>query len=191
MTAIASVADGAAPAPAPAPPWAADAAYAARTLEAEPGSARLAREFAAATLRDWGLRERSADVELVAHEFVVNAMAHGLDPVWSEPPPHPVIVSMFRDGDALLCAAFDPGVRRPRPAPHSAEPSTLADAGRGLQLVAAVSDIWGWTLPGPEGKAVWAAFCSAPSLPYSLADRLTTVAEVFTGSCDPCLVVAA
>ncbi|MEV6108991.1 ATP-binding protein [Streptomyces sp. NPDC051940] len=190
MAASAPPAPGVDLAPGPAHAWATACEYAACTLDTEPGSARLARDFVRSTLRAWGFEDRLADVELVAHEFVVNALTHGLGHVWAEPCPHPVVLGLFRDGDDMLCAAFDPGIRQPRPVWHRTEPSPLADAGRGLQLVAAVSEYWGWTPPGPEGKAVWAAFCSAPAVPPALANRLLSLTELLTGRERPRLITA-
>ncbi|MFC7220094.1 ATP-binding protein [Streptomyces polyrhachis] len=207
MTAIAPPGSQTGPASPRADVWADTSEYAACTLEAQPWSPRVARSFTRTTLRAWGLAPLSADVELVVHEFVVNALSHGMGQVWSEPAPHPVILGLFRDGDALLCAAFDPGVRQPRPLRSAvgAQPgpygsgarragtpdahAPLADSGRGLQLVAAVSRCWGWTVPGPEGKAVWAAFATTPPSP-ALAARLLAVAEIFTGRERPRLITA-
>jgi hypothetical protein len=44
------------------------------------------------------------------------------------------------------------------------EADVLAETGRGLHVVDALADAWGYTAPGQTGKAVWAMFstCRAP-----------------------------
>jgi hypothetical protein len=38
------------------------------------------------------------------------------------------------------------------------ETDVLAETGRGLHVVGALADLWGYTTPGDKGKAVWAMF---------------------------------
>ena len=46
-------------------------------------------------------------------------------------------------------------------------PGFLAETGRGLHIICALSDKWGYTTPSATGKVVWATFTSplAPPLP--------------------------
>jgi hypothetical protein len=37
-------------------------------------------------------------------------------------------------------------------------PSLLAETGRGLHVIGALADAWGYTTPGDTGKVVWAMF---------------------------------
>jgi hypothetical protein len=38
------------------------------------------------------------------------------------------------------------------------EADPLAETGRGLHVVGALADAWGYTQPGDRGKVVWAMF---------------------------------
>jgi hypothetical protein len=44
------------------------------------------------------------------------------------------------------------------PEPVEPDPDRFGEGGRGLVVVGAVSDAWGWAPLGTGGKAVWAAF---------------------------------
>ena len=48
-----------------------------------------------------------------------------------------------------------------------------AEAGRGLQMICAFSDLWGYTTPGDAGKVVWAMFTArhAPPSPARYPGR--------------------
>jgi len=48
----------------------------------------------------------------------------------------------------------DPG----RQVPVLRDPDYLAESGRGLHVINALSDTWGCTTPTDAGKAVWALF---------------------------------
>src|SRR5215472_141003 len=50
------------------------------TLPPVPGSAKAAREFTAATLRNWHLDPLISDAVLIASELVTNAINHGSPP---------------------------------------------------------------------------------------------------------------
>ncbi len=54
----------------------------------------------------------------------------------------------------MLCAVADPSPRPPQPK----EPDYLAESGRGLHVIDALSDRWGSTVPTDAGKVVWALF---------------------------------
>jgi len=62
----------------------------------------------------------------------------------------------------VICAVLDSNDTAPVvKAPGRAEPS-----GRGLQIVDALSDVWGWSPIAGRGKAVWAVL----SVPHDRAD---------------------
>ena len=63
----------------------------------------------------------------------------------------------------MLCAVADPG----KAAPALRTPGSLAESGRGLHIICALSDQWGCTTPDDAGKVVWALFRPrlAPPLP--------------------------
>ena len=46
-------------------------------------------------------------------------------------------------------------------APVLKKPCSIEEAGRGLQMVDALSDVWGWSPLAGRGKAVWAILFSA------------------------------
>jgi hypothetical protein len=55
----------------------------------------------------------------------------------------------------------DPSPRPPQPK----EPDYLAESGRGLHVIDALSDRWGSTVPTDAGKVVWALFSVRLSRP--------------------------
>lgn len=120
------------------------------------GSVRACRDFAVATLRQWGVCDRDDDIAVVVSELVTNALRHARPAAAAAPATGgwPVQVGLARPGPSLLCAVSDPSDRLPVPR----EPDPLEETGRGLQVVASLSDEWGCSVPGPMGKIVWARF---------------------------------
>jgi len=121
------------------------------------GSVRACRDFAVATLRQWGVCDRDDDIAVVVSELVTNALRHALPAAAAAPGGWPVQVGLARPGRSLLCAVCDPSDRLPVPR----EPDPLEETGRGLQVVASLSDEWGCSVPGAMGKIVWARFTTA------------------------------
>jgi hypothetical protein len=61
-----------------------------------------------------------------------------------------------------MCAVLDPSDI----APVLRMPDRNEEAGRGLQMVDALSDVWGWSPVTGRGKAVWAIlFCALSRAP--------------------------
>lgn len=182
---------------APAQGWVKASEFAACTLEADPRSIATARNVARATLDGWAMEKFIDDVTAVASELVANALRHGV----TEPPqklvPHPVVLSLLRRGPEVVCAVFDPGAGVPRK--RMTDP--FAESGRGLHIVDSLSDAWGWSTPGPYGKAVWASFSDgtvpapvdahAEEAGHQPLTRLLVLIEVLTGSSPPQLQGAA
>lgn len=131
------------------------------TLGTSAGSVRAARDFTLATLRQWNMAERTDDVAIVVSELLTNAMRHAPPApgsnVW---PGRPIRLGLLQPGPCVLCAVTDPG--RAVPVPQA--PGSLAEAGRGLHIIGALSDRWGCTL-NDTGKVVWAAFTSRLAAP--------------------------
>jgi anti-sigma regulatory factor (Ser/Thr protein kinase) len=124
-----------------------------RTIGADTGSVRAAREFAVATLRRWGTAERGYDdIAIVVSELLTNALRHGLPGAGDIWPRWPIRLGLLQHGSGVLCAVADPG--RAVPVPQA--PGCLAETGRGLQMIRALSDRWGYTTPDEAGKIVWA-----------------------------------
>lgn len=124
----------------------------------DPGLAsKTAREFTTQILRGWGLLALAEDATVIVSELVTNAIRHGGR---SAVVPDPVELILWRQSGQVVCAVTDPGADPP--VLTQAEP--LAEAGRGLHVVEALSATWGWTRLSGRRKAVWAA------LPLSAAE---------------------
>ena len=144
--------------------WACPPRIATRALGAQAGSVRAARDFTVATLRRWGTGHSSQDIAIVVSEMVTNALRHALPGPGDTRPRRPVRLGLLQQGPWVLCAVADPGKAVPVPQ----TPGSLAEVGRGLQMICAFSDLWGCTTPGDAGKVVWAMF-TARHAPPSLA----------------------
>jgi anti-sigma regulatory factor (Ser/Thr protein kinase) len=137
--------------------WACGPRIATRTLGAEAGSVRTARDFTVATLRRWGTAERSQDIAIVVSELLTNALRHGRPGSGDIWPRRPIRLGLLQPGPCVLLAVADPG--KTAPAPQRL--GSLAETGRGLHIICALSDQWGYTTPSDKGKVVWAMFYRA------------------------------
>ncbi|HUZ24052.1 MAG TPA: ATP-binding protein [Streptosporangiaceae bacterium] len=125
-----------------------------RTPGTEPGSISAARKFAAMTMQRWGVADREADVAVVVSELLSNAVRHAL-PLAPDPPDRPIRLGLLHWGPSIMCAVADPSEQAPVPR----EPRWLEESGRGLHVIASLSDQWGTCpAPGQPGKVVWATF---------------------------------
>ncbi|MDQ2812157.1 MAG: ATP-binding protein [Actinomycetota bacterium] len=125
-----------------------------RTLRADAGSVHAARDFTVTTLRRWGTADRSQDIALVVSELLTNALRHALPGSAGDGRPSwPIRLGLLQPGSCVLCAVADPS----RTAPVLQARGSLAETGRGLHLICALSDQWGYT-PSDTGKVVWAMF---------------------------------
>jgi anti-sigma regulatory factor (Ser/Thr protein kinase) len=137
--------------------WWETSAVSSRVLTAEPEEARASRMFVRDLLTRWGLADLVDDAELIIGELVVNAVRHGLravPPIAAVSPtaPPPMRLCLLRRSGEVMLAVTDPSAEPPTPrAPDSAR-----ESGRGLQIVGALSYIWGWSPIEGHGKAVWA-----------------------------------
>jgi len=126
-----------------------------------PQSARAARRLTRSTLREWGLSSLAEDAETIVGEFVANAVTHaaagGAAGADREPTAENLGLRLLRRTGEVICAVLDPS----DVAPVLKTPSGAEEAGRGLQMVDALSDVWGWSPVTGRGKAVWAIlFCA-------------------------------
>jgi Histidine kinase-like ATPase domain len=122
------------------------------------GSVHAARDFALATLHRWDAAERGEDIAIVVTELLTNALRHARPWPGDPSPPRPIRLGLLQPGSCVLCAVADPS--RAIPVPQG--PGSLAETGRGLQIIRGLSDIWGYTVLGDAGKVVWAAFTPRP-----------------------------
>ncbi len=77
----------------------------------------------------------------------------------------PIRLGLLQCGPCVLCAVADPS----ESAPAQAKPGELAETGRGLEVVGALSDGWGYIPVSDMGKIVWAMFSTkaGPARPVS------------------------
>ena len=136
-----------------------------RTPGTDTRSVGSARDFCLSTMRRWGVTDRGDDVAVVVSELLTNALRHGVPgaglPAGARGAARrggrsrwPVRLGLIQPGQFVLCAVADPSPRPPEPK----DPDYLAESGRGLHVISALSDRWGWTVPAETGKVVWALF---------------------------------
>lgn len=119
--------------------------------------AKNARRMTRDTFTRWGLENLADDAEVIVGEFVANAVRHGVADEPRNAGPGRIGLRLFRRSGEVMCAVLDPS----DDAPVLRAPDDECEAGRGLQLVDALSDVWGWSPVVGRGKAVWAIlFCS-------------------------------
>ena len=143
--------------------WWDSPAVAACSLGINAQSGRTARRFTRNTLKEWGLASLADDAEVIVGEFVANAVSHAARGAL---PGQPLGLRLLRRTGEVMCAVLDPSDN----APVLRMPERTEEAGRGLQMVDALSDVWGWSPVTGRGKAVWAIlFCALSSAPPSRA----------------------
>ncbi|WP_155057531.1 ATP-binding protein [Streptomyces blattellae] len=113
-------------------------------------TAAIARRLAVTACAAWGLPDETAEAAaLVVSELASNAVRHAWGPTVR------VIVDRPSD-DRVYLAVVD---RAPRRTPELGKPGDGDVSGRGLVLVDALSDRWGYDQLGPHrrpwGKRVW------------------------------------
>jgi hypothetical protein len=98
------------------------------------------------------------DVAVVVSELLTNALRHRPPPACDVGSRWPIRVGLLQSGPCVLCAVADPS----ETPPVRKEPDHLAESGRGLEVVNALSDEWGYTTVSDMGKIVWATFSTEP-----------------------------
>jgi anti-sigma regulatory factor (Ser/Thr protein kinase) len=108
---------------------------------------------------EWGLSGLAETVELVVSELVTNAVlattgSDGRPRYDDELAGLPVVhIRLLSDRERVVVEVWD----RSTEAPTLKEAEPDQESGRGLMLVEAVCERWGWaTAAGWHGKAVWA-----------------------------------
>ncbi|MFD3482939.1 SpoIIE family protein phosphatase [Streptomyces sp. NPDC058665] len=105
-----------------------------------PIAAGEGREHVREQLDRWDLEPLAITAELLVSELVGNAVRHGKGPF---------VLRLLR-GDRLICEVSDTSPTTPR----IRRASETDEGGRGLQLIAALSQRWG-TRSMAEGKCIW------------------------------------
>ncbi|MBF6047546.1 SpoIIE family protein phosphatase [Streptomyces sp. NRRL B-1677] len=110
-------------------------------LPADPALVSSVRAAVTRRLAEWGLEETAFAAELLLSELVTNAIRYGSGPIQ---------VRLLYDR-ALTCEVADTSST----SPHLRHAAATDEGGRGLFLVAQLSQSWG-TRYTPEGKVIWA-----------------------------------
>ncbi|MCX4402728.1 MULTISPECIES: SpoIIE family protein phosphatase [unclassified Streptomyces] len=110
-------------------------------LPRDPAAVAGARKVAGEQLATWGLEETAFATELIVSELVTNAIRYG---------DAPIQLRLIRDS-TLICEVSDGSGT----APHMRRARVFDEGGRGLLLVAQVSERWG-SRQTPTGKTIWA-----------------------------------
>ncbi|WP_416981699.1 SpoIIE family protein phosphatase [Streptomyces sp. T028] len=110
-------------------------------VEPDPAHVAAARQAATEQLAAWGLEETAFVTELVVSELVTNAIRYG------EPP---IQLRLIRDR-SLICEVSDGSST----SPHLRRAHAFDEGGRGLLLVAQLTQRWGSRQTG-RGKTIWA-----------------------------------
>ncbi len=120
------------------------------SIEAQPHRIGQVRRIVSAKLRYWGLDQLTDTALLGLTELLANVHRHAQ-------PDKRCSVELLHDGDRLTVSVTD---NDPRPPRIGARSEPMATAGRGLAMVAALSDSWG-TRPTADGtgKVVWFTLC--------------------------------
>ncbi|WP_411122976.1 SpoIIE family protein phosphatase [Streptomyces sp. x-19] len=107
----------------------------------DPAAVAGMRSSISAKLAEWGLDDLAFATEVVISELVTNALRYGSPPVRAR---------LLRDR-SLVCEVADGS----NTSPHLRYAATTDEGGRGLFLVAQLTERWG-TRYTPQGKVIWA-----------------------------------
>ncbi|MGW2050071.1 SpoIIE family protein phosphatase [Streptomyces sp. NPDC001858] len=113
----------------------------------DPAQVAATRQAATEQLAAWGLQEAAFVTELVVSELVTNAIRYGAAPVQ---------LRLIRDR-TLICEVSDGSST----SPHLRRAHAFDEGGRGLLLVAQLTQRWGSRQTG-RGKTIWAEQPLAP-----------------------------
>lgn len=117
-------------------------------------SCYIARQFTRQTVRRWHLNSICDDAVQIVSELVANAVRHGRPDSEGGDGQHGAVwLALALRPRTLLCIVRDPNQLHPT----LTAPQPMAEEHRGLPIVSALSNTWGYTMtPETPGKAVWA-----------------------------------
>ncbi|MGW7665439.1 SpoIIE family protein phosphatase [Streptomyces sp. NPDC054756] len=111
-------------------------------IPADPALVAPIRKQVVEQIGRWDLSEATFTAELVVSELVTNAIRYGM---------HPIRLRLIHDATTLICEVSDTS----HTAPHLRRAKTYDEGGRGLLLVAQLTQRWG-SRHTAEGKTIWA-----------------------------------
>ncbi|WP_033278869.1 SpoIIE family protein phosphatase [Streptomyces sp. NRRL F-525] len=111
-------------------------------IPADPSLVAPIRKQVVEQLDQWNLSEAGFTAELVVSELVTNAIRYGA---------HPIRLRLIHDATTLICEVSDTN----HTAPHLRRAKTWDEGGRGLLLVAQLTQRWG-SRHTADGKTIWA-----------------------------------
>ncbi|MER6676610.1 SpoIIE family protein phosphatase [Streptomyces sp. NPDC000983] len=111
-------------------------------IPADPALVAPIRKQVVEQLAAWDLSDTSFTAELVVSELVTNAIRYGSQPIR---------LRLIHDASTLICEVSDSS----HTAPHLRRAKTWDEGGRGLLLVAQLTQRWG-SRHTPQGKTIWA-----------------------------------
>lgn len=146
-------------------------------LPALPESVRLTRSLVTSCLPKWGLDDFVFPCTQTVTELAANAVAEIASKGPSEncetahdQSPERFAVHLYRTDTHLFIKVVDTSPKLPKPRTAAEQD----EDGRGLALVEALADHWGWYSDEPDGKVVYAAW-ELPAV--QTAPSLTEAAE--------------
>ncbi|NYI03563.1 ATP-binding protein [Allostreptomyces psammosilenae] len=121
-------------------------------MHLHPSRVPIVRIALRAYLDQWSIpTPRAEDIETVFTELVTNCLRHAA----KERRQASILLRLRPDHVHLSVGDGCPDPPIPTPDPC---PDLLSESGRGLAIIEALSDAWGWAPRWPSGKLVWARF---------------------------------
>ncbi|MFJ6349128.1 ATP-binding protein [Streptomyces sp. NPDC092046] len=139
-------------------------------FEAAPGELRLLRGAVRSTLMQWGAQRAVDEAELIVTELATNVIKHVGEGV-------PATLVLEVAGSRLRLELHDKSPVVPKASEISQPGSCEDECGRGLHLLASMSEGWGTFRSGP-GKAVW---CELSLATGAVCARVSRASAVLAG----------